>query len=646
MVKILLLILILLLAGVMAFIPHIGYAYPLHVDEWTHLTYAKTIAQTGAISFPDPFTGEGTAGPGSNVWLGYHVLMAIIQKVSGIDWLVLWRYGPSVIFMLTVFCVYIFANKQGYGLEAAFFACLIPTTGGLLGPAFMVPMALGLLFIPLSLYIAFYIKSWISYLLLFLITCFLWSMHPTTAAIQGIILLPFILINLKGSPMRSLGLLAALLLPILIALPFTIKQLLPEIGQLLTPKGVYPPPYLDLPAMLQIYGFIPLIFCFIGIMYLLKKGGRSNYGFLLALVLLLIVMLAFARIQVGLDTIFERGITTALLLIGIIAGAGLYWLRMQVVSARLLAKRRFAPYSNSLLCALSVVVILSVAIPARFSMPYYHIIDDENYRDFVWIRDNIGSAYACAAIDPWKATAFTAVTGKKVIRRIWAKQEQADDMIYRFLAKGCRDIAFLRDNRASFIYSDLPCVNPDLFKISNNTYVTDPNVSGSFALTDNMQNAGFEAVNGNVPAFWVKWSENCKPLFSFPAPGMNDGSCVSISMSEAALFNPWSSARAIWLQHVPVKALKEYYIGGWVKTENIVGQGGATITAEWKGPGNKWIGETSEFMPYVKGTSGWTYYHGKVTAPPAATICTVCLIVAGCSGTAWFDNIEFNMIND
>ena len=52
MLKILFLLLILLLAFFIAFIPHIGYAYPLHLDEWTHLAYAKTIAQTGAISLP------------------------------------------------------------------------------------------------------------------------------------------------------------------------------------------------------------------------------------------------------------------------------------------------------------------------------------------------------------------------------------------------------------------------------------------------------------------------------------------------------------------------------------------------------------------------------------------------------------------
>jgi hypothetical protein len=52
MLKTLLLILILTPAGFMIFIPHIGYAYPLHVDEWMQLTCAKTIGQTqsGAIS--------------------------------------------------------------------------------------------------------------------------------------------------------------------------------------------------------------------------------------------------------------------------------------------------------------------------------------------------------------------------------------------------------------------------------------------------------------------------------------------------------------------------------------------------------------------------------------------------------------------
>jgi hypothetical protein len=43
-----LLILILLLAFFLAYIPHNGYVYPLHGDEWIRLTYDRTIAQTGS----------------------------------------------------------------------------------------------------------------------------------------------------------------------------------------------------------------------------------------------------------------------------------------------------------------------------------------------------------------------------------------------------------------------------------------------------------------------------------------------------------------------------------------------------------------------------------------------------------------------
>src|SRR5208283_3470818 len=108
------LLLILALAFCMSFIPHMGYAYPLHVDEWMHMTYAETIAQTGSITFPDPFTGMAYINLGSNLWVGYHILWAMFQQVSGIDWIILFRYFPSIIFMLTVLAVYILANRQGY----------------------------------------------------------------------------------------------------------------------------------------------------------------------------------------------------------------------------------------------------------------------------------------------------------------------------------------------------------------------------------------------------------------------------------------------------------------------------------------------------------------------------------------------------
>ena len=37
-----------------------------------------------------------------------------------------------------------------------------------------------------------------------------------------------------------------------------------------------------------------------------------------------------------------------------------------------------------------IVVILWVTIPARLNTPYYHMIDDEDYRAITWIQNNVG----------------------------------------------------------------------------------------------------------------------------------------------------------------------------------------------------------------------------------------------------------------
>ncbi|MHB8085424.1 MAG: glycosyltransferase family protein [Dehalococcoidia bacterium] len=632
------LLLILALAFYMAFIPHIGYAYPLHGDEWMHMTYAETIAGTGSITFPDPFTGLTDIKLGANLWVGYHTLWAMFQQASGIDWIILFRYFPSIIFMLTVLAVYILAFRQGYGLEAAFFACLIPTTGGLLGPAFMVPMALAMFFIPLSLFLAFNIKLWPSYLLIFLFTCFLLISHATTAIVLCIILAPYILLNIKGNIRHSTGVLAALVLPFALSLPWTFQIAVQTAGQLLVPQ--YFSPYIELPDLLWTFGLLPIVFSFIGTVILVMKGGKKNMSLVLGLALLLIIMLVFIRFHYGLSTVYQRGLTAMLLILSILAGAGLLWVRKLKLPANFLVRYKSILLRNvtTISCVSLVVLILAAAIPTRLNAVFYHMIDNEDYRAFTWIKDNVAEDYSTAVLDPWKATAFSAVTGKKVLHRIWPNQDPVDDRIYSYLKSGCQYSTFLRDNKVSFIYNQLPCDNRDLIEVSNRVFVTNPNISATFAANDQLQNAGFEAVYGHPPVYWGKVSQNCKPTFLYPEAGRIEGASVAIRIMELAPFSPWP--QAIWTQNIPVQSGKSYIVGGWIKSEDIEGKGGAMITTQWKGPGNKWISQTA-FMPYLKGATGWTYYQGNVTAPPGATTCTVCCQMGGCSGTAWYDDISF-----
>lgn len=625
---------ILALAFFIAFIPHLNYPYPVHGDEWMHMTYSKAIMEAGRITFVEPFYGQWTY---ENVHpeTGFYLLWGIFQQITGLSWMAIVRYFPGIIFMLTVLSVYILARREGFGWEAALFTCLIPTSVGILGPAFLVPMATGLLFIPLCLFLVFNFKTWSSYLLLFVFTCFLLSMHGLTAIGLVIILIPYILLNLKGNFRHSLGITLALIVPFVATLPLAFNMLLPEAKLLLTQQ--FPTTSVRLPPLLQTYGYLPIVLASAGVVWLAMKGGKKNFGLVFGLLALLLMLLVFYRFHYGLSILYERGLTLMLLMLSIVAGAGLRWVRTIRLPAKSVGEHRpfLSRNLGNMFCIFLIALILAVSIPSRLNTSYYHMIDDADYRAFVWIRDNIDSSYEVALVDPWKATAFVAITGKKVRRRIFTSQEPVDDTIYQFLCDGCPNTAFLRDDGISIVYSQWPCSNPDLVEVSKNVYLTNPNLS--LLVPGGLRNAGFEAITGDHPAWWT-WSENCKPNFLYPEPGRNWGSGVGIMMSETELFEPWPAA--IWGQNVPVEAGRSYRIGGWVRTENIAGSGGAMIVTHWWGPGDTWI-SAIEFMSYVKGTQDWTYYEGEVTAPPGATQCNVVCLMGGCSGKAWFDDIVF-----
>lgn len=621
MIKTLLLILILLLAFFMAVIPHVGYAYPVHLDEWLHLAESKALIEAGSINYPDPFSGNETTGLLSSQEVNYHLLLAELQQVSGIDWLVLFQFGPSLVFVFTVLAVYVLCRREGYGLEAAFFTCLIPTTVGLMGPGFMVPVALGLSFIPLSLFLAFRIKFWPAYLLIFIIACFLWLLHPPTAAVLYIVIAPYILLNLKGDWRHSFGLSAALLVPILMALPWMWSELLPALIRLQVAHPL--PSHVDIPALLLMFGLLPLILCVIGVVVLARRWDRRSYGLILGLVLLLTTGLVLLWFQYGMYILYLRGLHTALLLMGIIAGAGLLWVRS------------IKPPAGSLLCAAVVVAVLAMAVPSRTAIPYYHMIDDEDYRAFTWIGAHSEADDGPVLLDPWQASAFTTLSGRKVYSQITSGLGTDDEIILDFLSSNGANSVFLRENKVTLLYTHLPCGNTDLDKISGNIYyVSSYGPSDNFTSANVLINGSFEVVQ----AGWGRASSNIKPDYLFPEPGRNGGSSAGLKMSAAAPYTPWPSAK--WRKYAAVQPGIIYKIGGWIKTQDITGDGGARLFMRWYNTANRAI-KAIYPMPYIKGSTDWMYYEYEVTAPAGAASCLLSLELAGCSGTAWFDDITF-----
>lgn len=467
---------IMALALYLAFIPHHAYPYLVHLDEWVHLACSnQIISQATTVGIVDPFSG-GAPIFNQFVEVGFHSFWAVFHQISGISWLDIFRYFPGIIFIITVLSVYVLAQRQGFGWEAALFTTLIPTTVGILGPGFLVPVAMGLLFIPLSLFVAFNFRSWWSYGVLAIFTFFLVSMHSVTAIILIIILAPYILLNLKGNFRHSLGITLALATPFLVALisfPWMFHMLvLPRVTSLLSPQPILE--YVDIPRIIQTYGYLPILFCLVGSGLLALRGGKRNYGLVLGLLVLLLVLTTFFTLHYGEIWVYYRGLMYVMLMMSIVAGAGLNWVKNIRLPVKLAVRLRVPLVTKNMgniLCLVLVGLTLAIAIPNRQNIPYYHMIDEEDYQAFVWIKENVNDGYEKAILDPWKGTAFTAITRKNVYTWIGAYPTATDKEAYNFLLGGSSNTSFLKENGVSIVYTQQEVHNPDLVEVRKNIYL-------------------------------------------------------------------------------------------------------------------------------------------------------------------------------
>jgi hypothetical protein len=466
---------VLLLAYGLTFIPHLDYPYPLHTDEWMHLAYSRGIQEAGGTivtavpiyEFPDFVTGQITLKPG-DVEPAFHVLWAIFQQATDISWLAIFRYFPGIIFLLTVLSIYVLARREKYGLEAAFFTSLMPTSVTMLGPSLLVPVALGLMYLPLCLYLVLYQRTRESYLLLAIFFSFLPLMHLPTAVILAIILLPFLVFGAVRDWKHSLAVATSALIPLL-AFSFPVAKIAPEFaGSFL--EFTYLPvylPYLSRPVTL--WGYAPIIFFIAGVFLISKQGGRRGYALILACVLLLVHNMVFAYWHLGVPIIYHRSPHHLVLLMSLLGGYALYRLRNLSLPAKykIPSLHRMRP----VLLAVIVSLILVEAVTSHAKAPFYHMIDEQDYDAFVWIGRNLPASYDKAILDPWKATAFMALARRDVYSRIQHAPQEADAKAGDFLHGGSSDTTFLREKGISIVYSWEEVDNDSLVQLKDYIYV-------------------------------------------------------------------------------------------------------------------------------------------------------------------------------
>ena len=119
--KIVILLLVLATSFFVIFDARADHAYPRHFDEFQDIGIANDILDTGKLAFLDSKTGFERADHDSfnrNLEMGFHVFLAELSTVSGIDLIFDYKYLPAI------FSVFIIDNLTGDNI----FSCLVKKT--------------------------------------------------------------------------------------------------------------------------------------------------------------------------------------------------------------------------------------------------------------------------------------------------------------------------------------------------------------------------------------------------------------------------------------------------------------------------------------------------------------------------------------
>ncbi|HEY95392.1 MAG TPA: hypothetical protein G4O15_10710 [Dehalococcoidia bacterium] len=464
-------ILIVVLGNYIAWIPRQNYIYPLHLDEWFGMACARQILTQGsAVDLIDPFYG-------GQPWLfqfaerGFHLLLGVLHKICGLDWLLIFRYIPSFIFSMVILATYIMGKRRGFGLESAFFISLLPTTVGILGPAFLVPVATGLLFIPLSLFIIHNINNWKGSIVLALFILYLLSFHAYTAVAIVVICFPYLLLNIKEDWKSSVRFGVASLLPFLLSYPFASRYVVQVLAGIFDLHAISI--HVDFPWLVDSLGYVTFGMCLVGVFFISIRPNKRIFSLLVGFIILLLFIMLYYQFHYGITGLYERGLLYALLIANIIAGVGLAALRKMELNYSLFTSipRRIVQYGQMILAGMLIILVVITLVPQRQSTPYYKMIDERDYQAFCWIREHYGGQNIKALIDPWKGTAFSAVTGLRITSRIIMTPTEIDHEIYEFLDSECQNTTFLVDNEISLVYTRQSCSNPNLILVHDNVYI-------------------------------------------------------------------------------------------------------------------------------------------------------------------------------
>lgn len=399
-----LLICIILLSLFLTIYPHLDYKYPLHVDEWIHVTVSEETMEKGMVPSYDPYLSWYR--PHNNFEDGFHIFLASFFFVTGIDPVNISLVIPLLFTFLMVISVYMLAMQVTNNKSVALLAALIigtrPSDVTFLGHIFAVPSNLGLVFIPLVLYSSE--KSY--YLPLTLLVGASFIIYPPVGLISVIsVIMLYIMrcVHKKRLPSKNLAYLG---LGILLGLPLIINILSSS-------QSIQLSPYFFMVNLLKYFSYSLAVLAIVGIGSKFRETDSALFAYIFSLVLLII---PFRFMKFGFFVPYERLILFFFPVLSIYSAVGILFFVEHL--ARF--KRVF------LILAFIAIGILGVVSNFGAYNYYYHIISDREYTFYTSFKETVPDD-SIFLVRPDKAVAFVPLSGKKTVSW-WSNSPEFNDV--------------------------------------------------------------------------------------------------------------------------------------------------------------------------------------------------------------------------
>ena len=263
----------------------------------------------------------------------------------------------------------------------------------------------------------------------------------------------YFLLNLKDNRQKAKMLLVSILAPFLLAAPY----FLPAVAE----NGISSisfPFWFDIGSIYDIFGYLPTFLFIVGV-YFFSRKRKEELSIVLSSMALIVTIFVFINTGTAWLIPYQRAFIPLFLLMGIIAAHTAAKIRPMFLLFAVLA------------------IIVAFSAYQHTSVQYYHLIDDTDYDNFLWIRENTPED-AIAMLDPWKARPFPAVAERQAyaVMPFGPVPNQTDvQTAFQFLDAQCSDTDLLIKNNISVVYSPAGCHNKDLINVYGNVYLLSEN---------------------------------------------------------------------------------------------------------------------------------------------------------------------------